>query len=191
MQLVFLFLVLFSSWCCCCGQALDRDDNPVCNYSVGVDQTHSHNCMRNSQIRLNNWTCKSLSHALQLISQIDRAVLAGSCVEVIISQGNYIIEGTMILDREVLLRGREGHVVSIILLTPATNPPEFTYSLSFRNVDFAGIKNIEFSGSNGVVGFDNVSMVEISGSSFRYMISSWVLFILVGLGSYKSKIMVH
>ncbi len=112
-----------------------------------------------------NLTCNRLSDTLQLISQEPDSSALDE--EVVISQGSYTIEGAVILSREVFLRGREGHVVSVVLLTPASDPPEFLYTLSFRNVDFAGIENIAFSGSNGVIGFDNVSTVEISSSSFR------------------------
>ena len=165
---IYLSLVLTSSWCY--GRALYGDQ--VCNKSVAVDENRGRDCS-SFEVLPENLTqgliCNSLSDTLQLIAQAEHDPLAleEDCVEVVISQGSYTIEGTVNLDRNVILCGRDGQVVSVILLTPATDPPEFMYSLSFRNLDFAGIENIEFSGSNGVIGFDNVSMVEISHSSFR------------------------
>ena len=124
---VFFYLLLSFL---CYGQL--QDGGRVCTYSLAVDQTHNQDCMSNPDTELHNLTCSSLPNALQLISNLDPAVLAGTCVEVVINQGSYTIEGTVILDREVLLRGREDHVVSIILLTPATYRP----SHLIRNLKF-------------------------------------------------------
>ena len=170
LMLVYLSLLLFSlsrSY----GLVLGGDR--LCGETVEVNRTSGLDCSSNPQPQSGNVTCSSLSDALQLISQppapraSDPSAAAGGCVEVLISQGTYIVEGAVVLARDVYLRGRDGHTVSVVLLIPATDPPEFTYSLSFRNSQFAGIENIQFSGSNGVVGFDNVSAVDISHSSFR------------------------
>lgn len=160
LRVVCFFLLLFSV----SGQ---QERGPLCNVAVTVDEALGVDCARFQSLP-QNVTCNSLSDTLQLISLEPHysSEERDDCVEVEINQGDYTVEGTVILERSVLLRGRDGDTVSVDLLLPATDPPEFLYSLSFRNAGFAGIYNIAFSGSSGVIGFDNVTTVEVGSSSF-------------------------
>lgn len=132
--------------------------------TVVVDELNGLNCSDNLWHR-QNITCSSIKDTLELISK--EPFINTSCVEVIINQGQYLVEGSIIISRNVYIRGRNGHSVRVHLETQGSDPPEFLYSLSFRNTDYVCIGHIEFTGSEGVIGFDNVSRVEVANSSFR------------------------
>ena len=135
-----------------------------CSRSVTVDKVHGDNCSSETnfeELRASNHTCSSLKHTLRLLSVFPPE----SCVEVIINEGRYDVEGTVILHRDLYIHGREGHSVAVHLMVKSLNL--FQYSLSFRDTGSIRVRNLQFVGSSGVIGFDNVSSVEIANSSFR------------------------
>ena len=140
------------------GCVQDRWNDSV---KVVVEELSGQDC--EGQTLQQDLTCNSFVHVLNLLSQSPSNV----SVEVIINEGSYTVEGSFHISRDVLIRGREGHSVEIELLTQGSTPPVFLYSLSFRNTEHVSLCNIDYSGSNGVIGFDNVSKVEVSSSSFR------------------------
>ena len=133
-----------------------------CSWLVQMDEVFGSDCSGLSLEEQQNYTCNSLQDALSLVSS---SFSPESCVEVIINQGRYIVEGTVIVTRDLVIHGRDDHVVTVELLIQPSS--DFQYSLSFRNTSSAVLRNIEFLGSNGVITFDNVSRVEVSDSSFR------------------------
>ena len=135
-----------------------------CSWLVQVDEVFGSDCSGLSLEEQQNYTCNSLQDALSLVSS---SFSPESCVEVIINRGRYTVEGIVIITRDLVIHGRDGHVVTVELLIQPSS--DFQYSLSFRNTSSAVLQNIEFLGSNGVIAFDNVSRVEVGDSSFRYV----------------------
>jgi hypothetical protein len=129
---------------------------------VEVDVVFGSDCSQFGSVSSEqNYTCNSLQDALGLVSN---SFPPHSCVEVIINEGRYVVEGTVIMSRDLFIHGRDGHVVTVELLVQSSD--EFQYSLSFRNTNSVAVENIEFIGSSGVIGFDNVTRVEVDSSSF-------------------------
>lgn len=144
----------------CFGQSLTEEVQ--CSWSVVVDELGGNDCRASTSDTVQqNYNCSSLKDTLNLVSSFP----AGSCVEITINQGRHTVEGTVIIDRDLLLHGRAGHAITVELLIQPSD--KFQYSFSFRNTDRVHIWNLDFVGSNGIVGFDNVSTVEVSNSSFR------------------------
>lgn len=139
-----------------------------CNGSsiiIVVDQSHGEDCSLLKSLQENpreNLTCTDVKDTLLLL-----ASPAEGCVEVIINQGTYTIEGTVTIPRDVHVHAKRDHTVVIIFSTTGPVPPEYMYSLSFNNSQFVSVTDIQFIGSDGVIGFDNVSKVIVSDSSFR------------------------
>ena len=156
---IILILVFCGDIRLCPGQIPDSEFSP--GMTVEVDGATRQDCktLALQQVVI----CNNIMDVLQLISQDP----SNTSVEVIINKGIYIVEGNFTITRDVLLHGHDGHSVLIHLQTQGSSPPVFSYSLSFRNTDYVSVKNINFAGSNGVIGFDNVSKVEVSLSSFR------------------------
>jgi hypothetical protein len=136
-----------------------------CTWVVEVDEVFDSDCsLLGSVSSQQNYTCNSLQDSLGLVSN---SFPPHSCVEVIINEGRYVVEGTVIMSRDLFIHGRDGHVVTVELLVQSSD--EFQYSLSFRNTASVGVWNVEFQGTHGIVGFDNISRVEIRNSSFRWV----------------------
>lgn len=162
---VFPFLLCLGRVLRSCGgedSALPRQDSQE-YVTVEVDGLRGQDCK--GQTLEQNLTCNSIMDMLNVITEDS----SNTSVEVIINSGSYVVEGTFIVARDVSIRGQEGQSVEIHLQTQGSTPPVFMYSLSFRNTGYVSIQNISFTGSNGILGFDNVSRVEISSSSFRYV----------------------
>lgn len=150
---------------CLCQAAADQDasGHGLWNDTVTVVVDMLTGCDCREQTLQQNIICNDITTVLDLLSQDPST----TSVELIINQGSYVVEGTYTIAKDVFIRGREGHSVLVQLQTQGSSPPMFIYSLSFKNTDFVSVQNIDFSGSNGVIGFDNVSVVEVSSSSFR------------------------
>ena len=112
-----------------------------------------------------NWSVTMDSTSLEKTFSLLSGISPDSCNEVIVSEGRYKIQETVIVNRDLFLHGREGHTVIVEF---ETSSEDLQYCLSFRNTRQIHVSNINFLGStNGNIGFDNVSTVEINNCSFR------------------------
>ena len=149
-----------------CKTSCDQTDFTSCISVITVDEVFGEYC-RGSESIQRNLTCNNISDVLLLLSR-DTAYVG--CIEVVINQGSHVIEDTVIISKDLYIHANEPNSVSIDLQTPSQKPPVFTYALSFRNSHSVRISNVNFTGSDGVIGFDNVTEVILTNSSFRYII---------------------
>ncbi len=152
--------------------------------TVGVDQWRGDDCA--GQLGgLANQTCNDLEVVLLSIADaITTSTEPFSCVEVVIHPGTYMINSTIsIKNQSVFIRG-----VGSVLVTfnSSTFDPTETldpyYIMQLSGLDYAEISGIEFSGSPGLVGLENVSTVVVSDCSFRSVFIQ--LFACLGRQSY-------
>lgn len=143
-------------------ESSENERHFMCERRIEVDEHSRSDC---SNMSSNHTSCDSLQDALLLVS----GSLREECVEISIVPGRYHITKNLIVPISLLLRGIKDESDSILvhIETPSKIPSEFTYGLSFRNSEFVHISGVNFTGSDGVVGFDNVSSVELSNLSFR------------------------
>ncbi len=134
--------------------------------TVRVDQWRGDDCA--GQLGgLANQTCNDLE--VVLLSIADASTEPFSCVEVVIHPGTYMINTTISINNQsVIIRG-----VGSVLVTfnSSTFDPTETldpyYIMRLSGLDYAEISGIEFSGSPGLIGLENVSTVVVSDCSFR------------------------
>ena len=138
----------------------DRFNNSI---KIVVDEQSGLDCTSETLEQDTDLICNSIMDVLYLLSRPPSSIT----VEVVINEGRYQLEGRYLVSRDVSIRGQEGHTVEIDIETQGSDPPSFIFSISFRNTEYVALHNIDFSGSHGVIGFDNVSRVEISLSSFQ------------------------
>ncbi len=137
--------------------------------TVGVDQWRGDDCAGQLE-GLVNQTCNDLEVVLLSIADaITTSTEPFSCVEVVIHPGTYMINSAIsISNQSVIIRG-----VGSVLVTfnSSTFDPTETldpyYVMQMSGLDYAEISGIEFSGSPGLVGLENVSTVVVSDCSFR------------------------
>lgn len=148
----------------------------ACARVVTVDPQYGEECDRQGSSKTamtlleGNRTCSSLEDVLNLLSVSHNGSKSaeGCTTEIVLKPGEHVVEGTFLISEDALyLSASSVTRVSVCLKTPASIPMEFTYAISFRNSNFVRISGIDFIGDNGVIGFDNVSNVEINNSSFR------------------------
>ena len=157
MERITVFFLMILSCSLCAGQS--GTDLVDCSWLVTVDEADGDDCSLNEV--QGNSTCSNLKDALSAVSTFP----PDSCVEIIVNQGTYEVEGTVIIQRDLYLHGGSGQAAVIHLLVQPSE--EFQYSLSFRNTNSVIVRDLQFVGSSGVIGFDNVSRVEVAHSSFR------------------------
>ena len=177
MKSLFLaFSLILASFICAASNAADPPEPAaLCardkdlwkeSVTISVDQNSGKNCAKESLKQ--NLTCNSFGDVLHLLSDLDSdpQLLSPVSAEVILSAGSYVTEGRFNISRDIYIRGKEGHTVEVTLLTH-NSPLKYDFSLSFNNTRHVSLCNINFTGSHGVIGFDNVVRVEVNSSSFR------------------------
>ena len=134
--------------------------NSSLSLSVTVDLVNGQDCSLSRTLQ-HNQSCSNLQDTLSVTSRLP----VDSCLEIIVNQGTYDIEGTLVLSQNLLISGREGHNVIVHLRVESSDT--FQYSLSFRNASRVQLQNLEFVGTSGIIGFDNVNNVGVHSCSFR------------------------
>ena len=155
--LIFVAFLVLKAPCELIAQSLG---NCSLSLSVTVDEVNGQDCSLSGTLQRNQ-SCNNLQDTLSITSKLP----VDSCLEIIVDQGTYDIEGTLVLTQNLLIYGREGHNVIVHLIVESLDT--FQYSLSFRNARKVQLQNLEFVGTSGVIGFDKVDNVEVFSCSFR------------------------
>ncbi len=88
----------------------------------------------------------------------------------VVHPGTYLINSTIsICNQSVILRGVDSVVVTFDLSSSFDPAETFEphYVIQLANLEYAEISGIDFNGSPGILGLENISTVVVSDCSFR------------------------
>ena len=142
----------------------------TCSTKITVALSSGTNCSQaewTSPITSANLSeCNDLQPVLQYVASLGLATELSSCIQVDIFPGTYVVETALVIQQNLRLSGTGPGVVVSFNIT-ADNPDTPFYVLVFQSSNSVSLNDINFTRSQGLFGFENVTTVTITGSSFR------------------------
>ena len=133
--------------------------------SVDSSNCDPENFTSNQTLFVTDIQCGNLQEALLLIARGSHQL---DCVlMVMIQEGHYSISQEIEISQNLMLNAASTHDVSVSFTVNNSSLRNQSYPLLFIHTEFVELVGIEFHGSSGIIGFENVTDVVITDSIFR------------------------
>ncbi len=91
-----------------------------------------------------------------------------SCVEMLVSDGNYTVTSEVIIEQNVKIVAKvSGKVFVNFNISTPSNPGRVFNVINFSNADFVMLKGIHFFNSPGIITIENIAYVHVLHCHFR------------------------
>eukprot|EP00731_Ephydatia_muelleri_P010295 Em0005g881a len=147
----------------------------ACPIQINVDRSDDGtNCSQAlSTPALSQTVCNDLEPILLYVESLGITTgPSNSCIQVNIAPGSYVITKALRIQQSLTLSGTEPGVILTFNMTADQSSPY--YAVTFADVYSVTLSNLSFSGSPGLLGFENVTVVSITSCSFSYFLQGAV-----------------